>query len=159
MTQVWEIVTTINTWSTCLSVKKNYFLLSAWDFCYLFIYFISFPLPLSFWHVQWYGGNSFSGLLQLEMTKQKLEEHFSCRNNWAGTMGGEEYYTCVEWWKVEPVWLLETILDVQSNCPTDRGSDVQDTDELLHVQSRVSRGTSFQFLSWLNRIREYFADL
>lgn len=34
----------------------------------------------------------------------------------------------------------ETILDVQSNGSADHG-----TDELIHVRSRISRGTSFQF--------------
>lgn len=35
----------------------------------------------------WYSdGNLFSGLLQLEVTKQKLEAYFSYRNNWCGAV-------------------------------------------------------------------------
>lgn len=94
---VWEIVMEEKLCSKCFSVKKNYSLLSAGDFLYPSPYSLPASLPLclslsltlSLRHALWYSGNSFTRLLQLEMTKQKLEAYFSYRNNWAGAMEWE----------------------------------------------------------------------
>lgn len=95
---VWEIVMENKLCRKCFSVKKNYFLLSAGDF---FVSFPPFSLPLSFWHVLWYSGNSFNGLLQLEMAKQKLEAYFSYWNNWAEAVKWEECCWCAKGWRLE----------------------------------------------------------
>lgn len=128
-----------------------------------FIFLVSVPtssLPASLWRVLWYPGNSFSGLFQLEMTKQKLEVYFFYGNNCARAVQWEQRQWCVEGWhRVRPLrvfWIFTVHLPhrLRQRC-------VRETDEHVHIRGCKSSRDSSQLpiAAEIEYVMDRFIDL